>query len=108
MATEIYGASDDLIEFRGDVHAECYYHSLTKSGEEDTGNLIMCSDGTLLHIRYGKETLAVWSIVPLHQGALFDRVDPCFDEEAERYSDTVWLRDGVTWAYVASEWDRAR
>lgn len=108
MTTELFGASDDLIELRGDIRAECYYHSPNKSGDEDAGNVVICSDGTLLHIRYGKESLAVWSIVPLHQGSLFDRVDPCFDEDSDRYSDTAWFRDGLTWAYIATEWERIR
>ena len=45
MATKIYGASDDLIEFAGDVTGEVG-HFGTDNNEH--GDLIICSDGTLL------------------------------------------------------------
>ena len=96
MATEIYGASDDLIEFDGDVHGE------VPGGDDPT--LLMCSDGTFLTIKYGKEHLAIWSITLLREGSLFERIDLCLDGDADRYSDTAHFADGLEWAYSASKW----
>lgn len=51
MATKVYGASDDLIEFDGDLRGEvgCY-----GTDEKEHGVLVVFSDGTLLDIQYGK------------------------------------------------------
>jgi hypothetical protein len=95
--TKIFGASDDLIEFRGDVHGEVC---------NDKG-LIICSDGTVLSIKYGKPDLAVWQIVPIRMGDLFVEVKQCFDEDADPYSDIAYFVDGLKWAYVATEWQKA-
>lgn len=100
MTTKIYGASDDLIEFEGDVYGE--------SGGGDEPALVILSDGTLLEIKYGKADMGVWSVVPVKAGALFDRVDPCFDDDADPYSDVAHFYDGLTWAYVAREWERVK
>ena len=96
MTTEVYGASDDLIEFDGDVDGEVY------GGDDPT--LLICSDGTLLSIKYGKEHLAIWGITLLHQGSLLERIDLCLDQDADRYSDTAHFVDGLKWAYAASKW----
>ena len=99
MATEIYGASDDLIEFEGDVHGEC--------GGSEKPRLVICSDGTLLTIAYGKGGQGIWAILVVKQGSLLREVVPCDDEDSGRYSDTAHFRDGLKWAYVAHEWELA-
>ena len=98
MSTKIYGCSDDLIEFDGDVHGEVC---------NDKG-LIICSDGTVLSIKYGKPDLAVWQIIPIRQGKLLIGTDQCFDEDADPYSDAAYFKDGLKWAYVATKWEKVR
>jgi len=96
MTTKIFGASDDLIEFRGDVHGEV----------EASKGLVICSDGTVLSIEYGKGELAVWQVVPIRHGELFRNIDQCFDEDADPYSDVAHFYGGLKWAYVATEWEK--
>ena len=96
MQTEIYGASDDLIEFEGDCNGEV--------GAVDAGNLIVCGDGTVLAIQYGRRVPGVWGIDVLQKGSLFDRIEVCDDEDAKRYSDTVFLHDGLKRAWTAEQW----
>jgi hypothetical protein len=92
MATEVYGASDDLIEVEGDVMGEVNHMS-------DKPALVRFSDGTVLSVVYGKPgNHGVWWIRAIERGALFDRIDECFDENADRYSDTAHFRDGLTGA----------
>lgn len=91
MGTIIYGASDDLIEVTGDQNGEhCGDHSF-----------LFLSDGTILEVKYGKESLAVWEIKLIEAGALFTTIEPCFDEDADRYSDVAHFADGITWVYKA-------
>ncbi len=97
MATEVYGYSDDLIEFEGDVSGE------VASARDDDPTLIVCSDGTILEARYGKAGLGVWQLTVVRRGELFDRVELGYDEEAARHSDTAHFRDGLTGAWVARE-----
>ena len=104
MGTRVYGASDDLIEFEGDVRGE-----VGKYADEDKpGVLLVCSDGTLLEVNYGKGGAGIWEVKLLQKGALFDRIDPCLDEEADPYSDVAHFRDGLKWAYAATEWERVK
>ena len=98
MATVIYGASDDLIEVDGDVRGE---HS------DDEGFLIV-SDGTILKIKYGKDSMAVWEIRLIEKGTLFATINPCFDENADRYSDTAMFNDGVKWVYFTDDLKRIK
>lgn len=93
MATEVYGASDDLIEIDGDLEGE---HSAEEA-------YLFLSDGTLLHVKYGKENMAVWEIRLIRQGTLFSTINPCFDEDAKRYSDTALFDAGIRWAYAAKD-----
>lgn len=102
MATKIYGTSDDLIEFEGDVYGETGHY------DDDKGALLMCSDGTVLEVKYGKADAGIWEIKLLAQGTLFDRIDLCTDEEADPYSDIAHFKDGLKWCYVAKEWERVK
>ena len=97
MTTKIFGASDDLIEFRGDVYGEV----------GASKGLVICSDGTVLSIEYGKGELAVWQVVSLRAGSIFRDIDHCFDEDADPFSDVAHFNEGLEWAYVATEWQKA-
>lgn len=104
VASKMYGASDDLIEFEGDHSGEVGFYN---PGEDVKFAMVSFSDGTIAQIGYGKGELAVWQIVVLRQGDLFAGVEVCNDEDAKVYSDQLHLKDGITWAYVATEWQKA-
>ena len=103
--TKIYGASDDLIEFEGDVSGEvnCY-----GTDESEQGVLLICSDGTLLEVKYGKNDSAIWGIKIIKTGTLLHHVEPCEDEDAKPYSDVAVFNDGLKFIYHASEWKKVK
>lgn len=103
--TKVYGCSDDLIEFDGDVHGEvsCY-----GTDRQEHGVLVIFSDGSLLEIKYGKMDMGIWGIQLIRAGTLFDRIEPCMDENAKPYSDVAHFKPGLKWAYAAKEWERVR
>ena len=105
MATKIYGSSDDLIEFEGDVYGEVDHYG---TDESTRGDLIFCSDGSLLEIKYGKADMGIWGITVLSAGALFQKIETCMDEDAKIHSDIALFNDGLKWAYVAKEWVNAK
>jgi hypothetical protein len=105
MTTKIYGASDDLIEFDGDVYGEVGDYG---TDDAEHGDLIICSDGTLLEIKYGKADMGIWGIQIIKEGDLFEHLQACSDEDAEPHSDLVLFRDGLKWAYVAKEWEKVK
>lgn len=103
--TRIYGCSDDLIEFNGDVSGEVGYYC--PDDEDRDGCLIVCSDGTVLAMKYGKPGgRAIWAIECVRKGALFDRIDICTSEDADPYSDQAFFQAGLLWAYAAKRWER--
>ncbi len=103
--TKIYGTSDDLIEFDGDVSGEVGKYG---TDESEHGVLVVCSDGTLLEVKYGKGGEAIWEVKLLKRGDLFDRIDPCIDADSEIYSDQAHFNPGLKWAYAASEWEKVK
>lgn len=81
MTTKIYGTSDDLIEFEGDIYDEIGAYEAQDKG-------ILLSDGTVLECSYSKTPdLGVWGFKLIRAGSLFDRIEECNDEDAEVYSD---------------------
>jgi hypothetical protein len=106
MTTKVYGQSDDLIEFEGDVNGEvgCY-----GTDDRDKGVLVSFSDGTLLEVKYGKDSKGIWEIKLKERGALLDRIDQCTDEDANPYSDVAHFNAGITWAYASrGEWEKVK
>ena len=103
MSTKVYGTSDDLIEMEGDVTGEvgCYCVKY-----EMHGVLLVCSDGTLLEVKYGKLDMAIWAVMLVRAGELFNKIDSCTDEDATPYSDVAHFKDGLKWAYAATEWQK--
>jgi hypothetical protein len=91
--TRVYGASDDLLEFEGDVYGE---HGCYAAAEE--GFAVDFSDGTILRVRYGKG--GVWALHVVIAGRLFDRIDVCEGEDGDPYSDQAFFRPGLEWAEV--------
>lgn len=106
MATKVYGCSDDLIEFDGDVHGEvgCF-----GTDDREHGVLLMFSDATVLEAKYGKNGEAIWELKLHRQGALLVGIDQCSDPDADPYSDVARFRDGIAWVYAArSDWEKVR
>ena len=90
MTTKIYGTSDDLIEFEGDIYDEIGAYEAQDKG-------ILLSDGTVLECSYPKTPdLGVWGFKLIRAGSLFDRIEECNDEDAEVYSDVVYFKEGLT------------
>lgn len=100
--TKIYGVSDDLIEFEGDVDGEvgCFCPS------DDESALIMCSDATVLQMTYGDG--GIWKLRVLHKGLLLEGVDVCEEENDDGHSDVATFAAGLKWAYVGTQWAKAK
>lgn len=104
MSTKVYGASDDLIEIEGDVRGES--SPAYSSGDDEEPALLIFSDGTILSVVYGKPTNGgIWAVNLVRQGALFERIDVCTDEDADHYSDVAHFAGGLKWAYCAQKWE---
>lgn len=103
MATKVYGRSDDLIEVEGDLTGEVGHY---ESSEDGQGCLLMFNDGTLLQVKYGKPQGGIWAITVVQEGALFDRLEICTNEDADPYSDVVHLKDGIKLAFAAKSWEK--
>lgn len=103
--TRIYGASDDLIEFEGDVSGEvgCY-----GTDDRDRGVLVACSDGTLLEVKYGKAGMGVWGITVVRRGDLLIGVEEIYDGDADPHSDVASFSKGLKWAFAATDWQSVR
>lgn len=101
MATKIYGASDDLVEFEGDLCGEVNAYAL------DDGVLVVLSDATIMRWDY---TEGLWRATLIQKGGLFGEHVSCVastDEDGD-YSDTVTMADGIKWGFAAREWERIK
>lgn len=108
MTTTVYGESDDLIEFRGDVYGEASVWD-ADSDNCKRGALLVFSDGTVLEAIYGNAFGAgIWKFSAIAQGSLFRSIERKAEEDDEGHSDIVTFRDGLTWAIKANpgEWER--
>ena len=105
MTTKIYGCSDDLIEFKGDISGEVGNWGTDK---DEHGVLLIFNDGTILEIKYGKADMGIWGIMLLNSGSLLDHIDSCIDEDTDPYSDVAYFKDGLKWAYAAADWQRVK
>ena len=101
--TQIYGASDDLVEFDGEYRGEVGSYG---TDDREKGVLVVCSDGTVAEVKYGKNEGAIWEVKVLRKGSLFVKVDPCDNEDDDPYSDILYLNDGIKWIYACTgEWE---
>ena len=94
--TNIYGASDDLIEIDGGISGEHGCYNTT----EDRPCMVFLSDGTVVAFVYAPADRAIWKAHVQEQGSLFDRLDICTDENVDPHSDVVRMRPGIAWAYA--------
>lgn len=103
--TKIYGASDDLIEFEGDIYGEigCYGSS------QNDPIKVKVSDGTEFDIFYSDSGL--WKINVTKKGSNFDLVTEAIDPDSDNYSDELFLTPGdLTAKYKTKEstWKRLK
>lgn len=89
MTITIYGASDDLIEVRGDLSEE-FTTDVFSHGYE--GDLLAFSDGTVLRITYGE----AWRIVPVHRGTAELAIVQTTESD-DGYSDEATLEGPIQW-----------
>lgn len=84
----IYGCSDDLIEFEGDLREEVSWYN------ESQPCHIAVSDGTLLSVIYDKD--GIWRINRLAAGsAEYQKIEGNCSERD--YSDRVTLSGQIVW-----------
>lgn len=87
--TKIYGHSDDLLEFEGDLYGEvCYFDS-----SETDDIKVSISDGTELSVYYANSGL--WKIKVLNQGSHFESLVEATDPDSDQYSDILTLKPGM-------------
>lgn len=97
MATKVYGQSDDLLEFDGDVSGEVGAYGSHDATEPNAAAIF--SDGTITEWTYDGD--GIWRCKVLAKGAAFDRVDLCDGSDVDKdYSDVLHLKDGVTRAWA--------
>lgn len=84
----ITGASDDLIEVDGDLVEEFTYQN------EDDGDLIAFSDGTLLRVKFSPDGTGNWRITPVHRGAAKLAIEQTDGEDS---TDRATLDGDVRW-----------
>jgi len=106
MSTNVYGASDDLVEFDGDVCGEVGCFGTDEP--EHPGVLLVFSDGTLAVAKYGKAGMGVWGITLIAKGTLYDNLEVCSADAADEHSDMLIFKDGLRWAYAAKSWERVK
>lgn len=98
--SQIWGASDDFVEFRGDIYGEVGHFD---TDDEALGLLVALSDGSILRIQYGLKVPDVWGIVVLHKGDCFEKLEECSDPDADVYSDIAVFKPGLSWAYAGTD-----
>ena len=106
--TRVYGASDDLIEFEGELRGEVGAYG---AGDDDNllGVLLAFSDGTVAAVRYGKPGLGgVWAITVLREGVMYQRLDICTDSAADPYSDVLHFKNGPLKAWAGKNAEAVR
>lgn len=101
MSLKVYGRSDDLIEFDGDISDEISTY-LSQDAEEECKRKLAFSDGSLFTVTYGVGDGAFWRFTPIHLGNLFDHKEEATDDEKE-YSDILYFKDGIKWALMGYE-----
>lgn len=96
MKLKIEGASDDLIELKGDLSEEFNHYT---AGDEEKPAYIAFGDGTLLNIVYDKN--GIWRITTIVKGtAKFTKTEGIVSEDT---NDIVELEGDLKWCLFCSE-----
>jgi hypothetical protein len=96
----VYGASDDLIEIEGDISEE---FNLV---DDDKGDLLAFSDGTVLRIAYTNP--GIWRITPVVRGTATLSIDAAMEDDDVNYTDKATLDGDVVWVAHAVAYARKR
>ena len=104
---KIYGASDDLLEFEGDLYGEVGCYNSTK----DEPIHVKVSDGTEFIAYYNED--GIWKIEIIEASTLFISLDKCERETDNCYSDILTLDewDKVTAKYKckhSDSWEKVK
>lgn len=97
----VSGSSDDLIEIDGDISEEFEYGV----AEDDSGDLVAFSDGTVLRIWYGDA--GVWRIMPIAYGTAFVGIEQAPENDETNYSDKATI-NAATWVVHGAKIARGR
>lgn len=101
MLVTVHGASDDLIEVRGDLVEE-----FSPSYDADQ-SFVAFSNGALLRVAYTDDGDGIWRITPL-AGAEHVTVWQCPLDDPERYSDVATVSGPVSWVALATDYHAVR
>ena len=85
---KVYGESDDLIEIENDKNFDeinCFNQATT----------IWFSDNTVIEVKYGKDDKGIWKIKEIQGGHAPRKLTPCYDEDADIYSDIFEIQAEV-------------
>lgn len=83
MKTKVYGMFDDLVE----IETEQNIYPYDEIGCFDSMVRILFTDGTIIHVEYGKDDKGIWKIEVPHKGDAKQKLTICDDEDADIYSD---------------------
>lgn len=90
--TLVTGASDDLIEIRGELTEEF-------NAYDCADGTFAFSDGTLLEVEYDDN--GIWRFKPIFKGSLFDKkVDGSIEDDT---NDEVYFKDGLKWCAFSDD-----
>lgn len=99
-AVTLYGASDDLIEMDGAI-----YEEFNPRFEDDGGDLVVFSTGTVARILYND--YGEWRITIVHEGDADLKLVQAPESDDSNYSDrlTVTARDErlIAWVVVNNQ-----
>lgn len=90
--TLVTGASDDLIELRGNLHEEFDAYDCDGGG-------IAFSDGTLLNVRYDED--GIWRFNLIYKGDLFKAIEQGSIEEDT--NDIAYFEEGLMWCVFSND-----
>lgn len=97
----VYGESDDLIEIENDKNFDeigCFNQTTT----------IYFSDYTVIAVKYGKDGKGIWEIKEIQGGCAPRKLTPCYDEDADVYSDIFEIEAEVVDVCVGEVNSRVR
>ena len=97
----VYGESDDLIEIENDKNFD-------EIGCFDQTTTIWFSDNTIIAVKYGKDGKGIWEIKEIQGGHAPRKLTPCYDEDADVYSDIFEIEAEVSDVCVGNAEPRVR
>ena len=105
METKICGASDDLLEFEGEIYGEIGYYN----SSEDDPIRVKVSDGTEFDAFYNDDGL--WKIKLKTKGPAFVSLEEATDPDSDNYTDILRLSGQnlkAEFKVGAADWEKVR